>query len=228
MSAWVVVLTGDLVGSSAAGSDDVDDAMQALQDGVTRMAAWPVGMHPRFTRSRGDGWQVRVENPVFGLRAAVFLTAWLRASGSGLAARIAVRQGMVDHRGTESLPDTAGTALAASAQALDQMRKAQRIAISGDGMGPLHRGYGALLTALVRRWSQQQAEAMVLALPPDQPTLAEIARHLAISPQAVNYRLASASGTEVRAALRDWEEQFAPADARDAAPRRAASATGAA
>lgn len=224
----VVVLTGDLVGSTSAGPEMIDRAMAALQDAVEQMDGWQIGLDPRFTRFRGDGWQVMVLDPAFGLRVAVLLLASLRASQKGIATRVSLGHGNLDHRGTESLADAGGTAFLASGRGLDQMRKQQRIAISGDGIAPLHQGYGALLTALVRRWSTEQAEAMVLALHPAAPTLANIARTLKITPQAVNYRLASASGIEVKAALRDWESQFRMDAAAEPAPWRAARTSGAA
>jgi hypothetical protein len=224
----VVVLTGDLVGSSSAGSEMIDRSMAALQVAVQQMGSWQIGVDPRFTRFRGDGWQVMVLNPAFGLRAAVFLLASLRAAHNGLASRVSLGHGSLSHRGTESLADASGTAFLASGRGLDLMRKQQRIAICGDGVTPLHRGYGALLTALVRRWSTEQAEAMVLALDPAAPTLARIADHLKISPQAVNYRLASASGTEVKAALRDWESQFQRDTGAEPSLRRSARTPGAA
>jgi hypothetical protein len=120
-----------------------------------------------------------------------------------------VRIGGLDHPGTTSLADAHGSAFLASGRGLEQMRKLQRIAISGEGMTLLHQGYGELLAAMTRRWSSEQAEAMVQALHPDRHTLSDIASGLGITPQAVSYRLAGAGGNEIRAALAAWEQQAA-------------------
>jgi predicted transcriptional regulator len=50
---------------------------------------------------------------------------------------------------------------------------------------------------------------MVHALRPDGSTQSDIAAALGISPQAVGYRLKGSFGTEVRQALRAWEEDVA-------------------
>lgn len=224
----VAVLTGDLVGSSLGSPASLDRAMAALERAVGQLAGWPVGIDPRFTRYRGDGWQVMVRQPAFGLRVALVLLASLRASDGSPASRVALGLGGMDHPGTDSLADAGGSAFVASGRGLDLLRKQQRIAIVGEGVTPLHQGYAPLLNALVRRWSTEQAEAIMLALHPSTPTLAEIARRLGITPQAVNYRLASASGPEVKAALRNWETQFLQDETDEPARRRSERPSGAA
>lgn len=206
MSRTVAVLTGDLVASNAAGPMAVDTAMSALSEVVARMTAWGIGVDPRFTRFRGDGWQVMVRQPVFGLRAALILLAALRAARSDLSTRISIGHGGLSMPGTDSLADAAGDAFVASGRGLEQMRKAQRLVIDGTGITPLHKGYGDLLSGLSRQWSVEQAEAMVRALDPENPTLSDIAAGLGITPQAVGYRLAGAAGNEIRAALAAWEQ----------------------
>jgi hypothetical protein len=207
----VAVLTGDLIASSAAPPEAVDRAMAELADTVGRMAGWNIGVDPRFTRWRGDGWQVMVRAPGYGLRAALCLIASLRAAKLQLSTRVSLGIGSLDHPGTTSLADARGSAFLTSGRALDQMKKPQRIAISGEAMTPLHQGYGDLLAAITQRWSGEQAEAMVHALHPDQSTLSDIAAELGISPQAVGYRLKGSFGAEIRHALRAWEEDMADA-----------------
>ena len=182
--------------------------MAALAATVARMTAWQIGVDPRFTRWRGDGWQVLVHAPGQGLRAALCLIAGLRAARLDLATRISLGIGAIDQPGTASLADAGGPAFLASGRELEQMRKLQRLVISGTGITPLHQGYGELMAGLSRRWSVEQAEAMAHALHPAHPTLSDIAADLGISPQAVSYRLNSACGSEIRAALRAWEDEF--------------------
>lgn len=208
MSGSVAVLTGDLVASSAAGPEAVDQAMAVLADAVTTMTGWTIGVDSRFTRWRGDGWQVLVRQPEFGLRTATYLMACLRAARLG-STRISLGIGGIDSAGTSTLADAGGPAFLTSGRALEKMRKTRRLTISGDGITVLHEGYGELMAGLIRRWSPEQAEAMMWWLHPDRAyTLADIAAKLDITPQAVNYRIKGADGNEIRAALLAWESSF--------------------
>ena len=207
----LAVLTGDLVASTKAGADAVDAAMDTLAHAAAEIEGWHVGGPTRFTRYRGDGWQIILDRPALALRAALFLTARLRAADAALATRIAIGIGPVESRGTVSLADAGGAAFQASGRAVDAMKRQARITIDGEGVTDFQRVIVDLLSERARRWTREQAEAMGLALHPDQPTLSDLASRLGITPQAVNYRLGGAGATEIRRALRVWED----ADERD-------------
>ena len=202
------ILTGDLVGSTEKPAAALERAMQALAEAALGVSAW-VGADTRFTRYRGDGWQMHVARPGLALRAALFAFARLRAADAGLATRAAIGIGRADDIGSEDLGDARGSAFEASGHALDRMPRTRRLTIDGEGVTALHRIVVDLLDERTSRWSREQAEAMALHLAPDNPTLADIAPRLGISPQAVNYRLAGAGGMAIRHALRDWEADFA-------------------
>jgi hypothetical protein len=203
------ILTGDLIGSTEAPPIALERAMQVLADAARDISAW-TGADTRFTRYRGDGWQVHVAEPGQALRTALALIARLRAADAGLATRAAIGIGRFDSLGSASLADAHGAAFEASGHALDRMPRTRRLTIEGDGVTALHKIIVDLLDERTTRWSKEQAEAMALYLAPDNPTLNDIAPRLRISPQAVNYRLSGAGANAIRHAVRDWEATFEP------------------
>ena len=215
----VAILTGDLIGSTAAAPGALERAMEILADAARAMSGWMPGADTRFTRFRGDGWQIHVAEPGLALRCALALNARLRAADVGLATRAAIGIGDIDTLGTESLADAHGAAFEASGHALDTMGRTRTMAIEGDGITTFHRIVVDLLADRARHWTPQRAEATALYLQPDNPTLADIAPQLGISPQAVNYRLSGAGAPAIRRALNAWEDEF---ERRDEAPGGAA------
>ncbi len=209
-------MTGDLIGSTRAAPGALERAMAVLAATAREIAGWPPGADTRFTRFRGDGWQLCVADSAFGLRAALTAIARLRAARAGLATRAAIGIGRVDSLGTDDLADARGPAFEASGRALDGMSRAHRLTIEGEGVTPLHRAVVELLDERTARWTPQQAEATALYLAPDHPTLAGIAPQLGISAQAVNYRLAGAGAPAMRRALALWEDAWPRRETADA------------
>jgi len=213
-TATAAILTGDLIGSTRAAPADLEAAIDLLAATADEIAAWmPDAPGPRFTRYRGDGWQLHVAVPALALRALLFLIARLRAADIGLGTRAAIGIGEVASLGTESLADARGPAFEASGRALDAMGRTRRLAIEGEGVTPWQRIIVDLLDERSARWTRPQAEAvhLALALRPDEPTLAEMAATLDITAQAVNYRLTGAGAPAIRRTLRSWEEAFGDA-----------------
>jgi hypothetical protein len=202
------ILTGDLIGSTEASPAALERAMEVLAHAAGEISSWTRGADTRFTRYRGDGWQIHLAEPGLALRAALVLAARLRAADTGLATRAAIGIGPVEGLGTDSLADARGPAFEASGHALDRMRHGRRLAIDGERVTTLHRIIVELLDEWAKHWTAEQAEATALYLHPDNPTLADIAPRLAISPQAVNYRLSGAGGPAIRRALRAWEDDW--------------------
>ncbi|MBA4323617.1 MAG: hypothetical protein C0426_00775 [Rhodobacter sp.] len=126
----IAVLTGDLVASTRQPADRVDAAMQALRQSAGQVTAWQTPPYDtRFTRFRGDGWQIALTNPGLALRAAVVLQATLGARG--LESRMSIGIGPAETLGTTDLSDAAGRAFELSGQGLDKMADTSRIAIAG-------------------------------------------------------------------------------------------------
>lgn len=200
------ILTGDLVRSTSAEAGEVDRAMRRLADAARRISGWPGGGETRFTRFRGDGWQIAVAPPARALRAALVLAATLRACKDLPDTRIAIGAGAVDTLGTRDLSDGAGLAFNASGRALERIGRGRRLNIGGAGLTPLHRAVVDLLDERTARHSPEQAQALALFLDPAQPTQTALAERLGISPQAMSYRLKGAGADAILSALAAWEE----------------------
>lgn len=203
---WAI-LTGDLRGSTAAGPGRVAATLDILRDCAAAFSAW-TGTDARFTRFRGDGWQLRLAPAGLGLRAALTVAACLRADPAALATRISVGVGRVDDWGTRDLSDARGPALEASGRGLDAMGRLRWLAVGGAGLTALHDIVADLAAERATRWTAAQAEAMAHHLHPDAPTLDEVGRRLGISAQAAGFRLQGAGGATLRRALRQWEDAF--------------------
>lgn len=197
------ILTGDLIGSTDA-PEALERTMVRLAIAAQEIARWQ-GSSARFTRFRGDGWQMRTD-PELALRAACYLHACLRAETGLLNTRIAIGLGPVDSLGSADLSDAQGPALTASGHALDRMRRTRRFAIAGRDIDTRDEIIVQLVEDIVLRWTRPQAEAAALALPYPAPTLEEIGQELGISPQAVSYRLAAGSVQSLRDAITAWED----------------------
>jgi hypothetical protein len=186
------VLTGDLIGSTKAGPEAVDEAMEALAEAAKTISKWAGAEDVRFTRYRGDGWQILLPDPSLALRAALFLNASLKARRTGLLTRIAIGCGPVDRPGTTDLKDASGEAFTLSGRALDAMPKGRTLAFEQANASPRDMLFIKMTDALIRKWSPEQAEAMAMALGPWKTTYEMIARQLGITIQAVSQRLKNA------------------------------------
>ena len=199
------VLTGDLIASTDATHDDVDDAMAVLSTAAMRVSDW-VNTSTRFTRFRGDGWQMFLSDPSLTLRCCLFLIASLRASNIGLTTRISVGIGNTDRLGQASLSDASGEAFIISGHGLDHMAKSKRLDIAGAGdLNIWQMAIFDLVAWQSGRWSREQAEAAMIALEPGINAQAEIAARLGITRQAVQARLNTAGIPALQNALRAFE-----------------------
>ena len=202
----LAVITGDLVGSTRHPSDQIDAAMQAIEGAAADIADWhSPSTDTRFTRFRGDGWQICLSDPRLSLRAAVVIQGRLIARG--MESRISIGIGAADTLGTADLSDAAGRAFELSGHGLDQMGDTWRLAIDKDGIQVEDQLIADLLGERMGRWTAAQAEAaaMQLASPGRIRTLFEIGKQLKISPQAVNDRVRGAGCPVIASVLRRWE-----------------------
>ena len=192
----VAVLTGDLIASTDAGAETVDQAMAVLADASRKIGLWAQA-DTRFTRFRGDGWQIYLDFPGLAFRACLYLIARLKASGCNLETRVSVGIGTVERLGTVNLSDASGAAFTVSGHGLDDMPRSGRLAISGvKHMARFFTGIYAQAEFQAYRWSREQAEAVAIALEshqdPADPTIEELARSLGITRQAFQARLKGA------------------------------------
>jgi hypothetical protein len=200
----VAILTGDLIGSTKVDAEVVDRTLALLEKASHEAGSWR-DLNPRFTRFRGDGWQIMFSEPQLALRAAVYLLARLRATKNPLTTRIALGFGSIDSARSRDLSDASGEAFINSGRALDAMMKSNVLAVAGSEITPLHSGFVSLLAATIRRWTPEQAGAISIYLHPENPTLETIASQLKISFQAASYRVRGGNGHDLRSALKSWE-----------------------
>ena len=183
------ILTGDLIGSTDVATEAVDTAMTALSQASATVARW-AGADTRFTRFRGDGWQVYLADPALVLRATLLLLASLRAKGGGLATRLSVAVGAVDRLGDNGLAQAAGPAFTLSGRNLDKMASLRTFTYAepdGDRHWPT--AVMDLAAWQARQWTREQAEAATLALDLPRLTDQRLAEHLGITRQAFQSRL---------------------------------------
>jgi hypothetical protein len=205
---YVAVITGDIVASSAYPVEKVEAAMQALRRTAGEISAWRTPpFNTRFTRFRGDGWQIVLSQTRRSLRATVVLQAKLIALG--LESRISIGIGHADNLGTADLSNAAGQAFEHSGRGLDQMGDSWRLAIDGPPVLEEDRMIADLLGERMGRWTAAQAEAaaMQLASTDRNVTLQDIGKTLGISPQAVNDRVRGAGCQTIASVLRRWEAE---------------------
>ena len=168
------------------------------------------GQETKFTRYRGDGWQMVVP-PHSYLRSAALILARLKADEQTLPTRIAIGIGPVDSLGSSDLRDASGPAFEYSGRALDALTRDRDIAIRRGPEDPLaylgrdqdrprmdgtiawsDAAILALFGFIAGRWTRPQAEAVALALENDTAKQHTIAEKLGISRQALNLRLTGA------------------------------------
>lgn len=196
------VLTGDLIGSRKAGQQATDRAIEAIAD-TARLAAAP------FARHRGDGWQVLLMQPEMALRFALLVTARLRSLKAPLS-RFSVGIDEIAVERAQSLAAEAGNAFVVSGEVLDEMPKRSVFGIASKTRKLTEMTWAAarLTDQVARKWTPQQAEAMVLALAISEPSGVSIAKSLGISPAAASYRLQGANWWEVKAVVSAFEHEL--------------------
>lgn len=188
MTKDIAILTGDLIGST-------DAPPQAVEAAMAIIAACATELDPasRFTRSRGDSWQLRLSEPGDCLFACLFILARLRAAPDAVATRIAVGIGTEYPTDGPDLSSAMGPAFTLSGRALDKMRRDEVLTLEGAGVDSFQKLCFAFAADQVAQWTTEQAQAMAFVLGPDSPTKHEdIAAELHITRQAVSQRLKAA------------------------------------
>ena len=181
------VLTGDLIGSTGVEVARVEHTMAVLANASELVAhAAPT----RFTRYRGDGWQIYLADPRDFIWVAMYLRAALTADPHCLATRIAIGIGTVDSLGETGLAGASGAAFTASGRALDSMTTGQELALAGTTVDDIQRSLLAFVADRMAGWSREQAEVVQLMW--DHGGHQDIANKLGISRQAVGARLHAA------------------------------------
>jgi hypothetical protein len=191
MSNIHAVLTGDLIKSRKADATALSVAFDVLRDAAADFGqAWDSDL--RFTRYRGDGWQVVLQDPGLVLDALLFFAARLRARSPAIETRISAGIGAVTSIGTADLADATGPAFFISGDHLETMSRKRKLAIAGSGIGAAQAAIVDLAEHIASGWTPAQAEAVALSLDMNASNHETIAESLGVTRQAVQSRLASA------------------------------------
>ncbi|MDJ0822833.1 MAG: MarR family transcriptional regulator [Paracoccaceae bacterium] len=204
-----LVLTGDIVESSALEAEALDAAMAALHSAAEAVAAHYAPCVMGFARRGGDGWQMVIDRPKNALRIALYLRACLRRASANVTTRIAIAEGAARFpEGQPPDPNSGhGAALTASGRLLSNLPTHALMA---------HAGGGALAAAtlladeIAKGWTQAQARALAEVLLPRPRPRSAVAKELKISRQAVDQALHAGGFPAIEAALTALETQAAP------------------
>mgnify|MGYP000026407939 CR=1 FL=1 len=192
-----IVITGDIVDSTRLSPDRMEGVVAALQAGAALLSEW-VEQDTRFTRHRGDGWQICLPPVIAPLRAALTMRAALRQADRQAQSRMALALGPVTLPATQDLNLAGGAGFVESGRLLDRMPKGALIA---DARGGAEGAVAELAHHISDRWTPAQARAVLPMLAPDRPTQEQVAEDSGITRQAVRQALVAAGFPALSTAL---------------------------
>ncbi|MEJ2567702.1 MAG: SatD family protein [candidate division WOR-3 bacterium] len=186
------VITGDIVKSRKLGKYR-EKALSILKETLNSLTNFKGdsigGISDIF---RGDSFQIVVSKPAVALKIVIFLKAQLLTKTieeKNIDVRIAIGIGKTESLNKENIPESDGEAFRLSGSALDNISKYRRLSIKSD-IDELNKQLefiASSLDSITRRWSTEQAEAILLWLSGNTQT--SISKKIGISQPAVNQRL---------------------------------------
>jgi hypothetical protein len=186
------VVTGDIVKSGKFGSDR-EKALKTLKGALNSLSNFRgksiEGVSDIF---RGDSFQIVISEPASALEIAIYLKAELLSKpikGKNIDVRIAIGIGEIESLNKKNIQESDGEAFRLSGNALDGISKYRRFSINS-GINELNKQLefiSSSIDSITRRWSSEQAEAILLWLSGDTQNF--ISKKLGISQPAVNQRL---------------------------------------
>jgi len=186
------VITGDIVKSRKFGSDR-EKALRILKDALNSLSDFRgksiLGVSDIF---RGDSFQMVISEPDSALEIAIFLKTRLLTETikeKNIDVRMAIGIGKIESLNKENIPESDGEAFRLSGNALDGISKYRRLSIKSgtDELNKQLEFIASSLDSITRRWSPEQAEAILLWLSGNTQT--SISKNLGVSQPAVNQRL---------------------------------------
>lgn len=201
----LTVLTGDIVNSTQLEPVHLDDLMDVIRQCARDISDWRAAAPAiAYARRGGDAWQIAYESaPGQALRAALYIQSGVRASGEGLATRIAVASGPGDLDPAIDLNSAHGPVYRSSGRALETLASGTLLTHAGDASQD-----AAFILAdhISNGWTQAQARAVQAMLPPHAGPRREAAKALGISRQAVDQALHAAGFPALIRAMKRLED----------------------
>ncbi|MFW6296988.1 MAG: hypothetical protein ACOC03_00660 [Desulfosalsimonas sp.] len=207
------VITGDFIGFSGL-EPKVRSYMPQVMAGAGSLlrTVLPGVMPKNIDVFRGDSWQALIEDPVYVLRAALLIHAFIRSDirGAGLSTRMAIGVGPVDYFAAKGVSAGDGPAFRRSGKMLEKMTSSQKHALlrycrPEDPCESVMDALMHTIGALSGNWRPLQARAVLGVLKGMKQS--EIAKnwHEPVSPQAVSRHLKKACWPAVFNALEVFE-----------------------
>jgi hypothetical protein len=186
------VITGDIVKSGKLGKER-EKALKILKEALNSLSNFKKkaigGISDIF---RGDSFQIVISDPSSALEIAIYIKAQLLSKNikeKNIDVRIAIGIGGIESYTSEKIEESDGEAFRLSGYALDNISKYRKLSIRSniDELNKHLKFISSSIDSITRRWSTEQAEAILLWLKGD--TQISISRKLKISQPAVNQRL---------------------------------------
>lgn len=188
MEHWAAVLTGDLIGSTKAGLSATNEAISLIRSVVLDHDTLS-GSDTRFSRYRGDGWQIYCSDHRRVFRIAVLILANLHSHPDLPKSRISAACGPVSSLPPSGLDSASGDAFTLSGRGLDTIKRLKLVYTQSDGKDAWKAALFRQLEWQAFRWSPEQAQAIALSFRLDPPHPGKSAEKLGISRQAFSSRL---------------------------------------
>lgn len=193
------VITGDVVGSTKI--NDFGKLPKLINDLITEISLYCTKCKVEI--SRGDSFQVLVEDPKQALLVALLIRAGFRKSSidlgnKNLDVRLSVGIGEVSYM-DEKIGQSNGEAFILSGHGFDNLTKAQRLSVQtfSDSINFELKVETAFVDDIVSNWTHLHGEIMYQALLTD-ATQCELAKKLGTSQQNICKRLCCAKEKLVR------------------------------
>lgn len=211
------VLTGDIVKSR----DLSAEQSKALQTRLKSVAqdfesVFPGSVVGALGITRGDGWQVALEQPKYALRLALYLRAVVKAEFK-TDTRVSIGVGPVDRLEPDNIIESTGSAFEYSGHGLEDLDKSRRLAFCAQPEEPRDRIIMSLLNCIASQWTDKESIAVAGALlGRTQDVIAEnspISERSGQKPtrQAIGDALTRAAWTAVRPCIEFFESQLGQA-----------------
>lgn len=193
------VITGDVVGSTKI--NDFGKLPKLINDLITEISLYCTKCKVEI--SRGDSFQVLVEDPKQALLVAILIRAGFRKSSIDLGnkdldVRLSVGIGEVSYM-DEKIGQSNGEAFILSGHGFDNLTKTQRLSVQtfSESINPELKVETAFVDDIVSNWTHLHGEIMYQALLTDS-TQCELAKKLGTSQQNICKRLRCAKEKLVR------------------------------
>lgn len=205
-------MTGDIVGYSRTEQNQRRRIVAALKASLREAnAIMPPRTRLEFQVYRGDSFQGVAADPPLALRAAILVRAGLRSRlrsarrREAADCRIAIGIGAIDSLPRKAVSEGDGEAFRRSGPVLDSMKGDRRLSVHSPWpeIDSELATELALLDIVARRWSPEQAEAVIGHL--KGVIQADVAKTMGISQPAVVSRLKVAGGSAVEGLCERFE-----------------------